>query len=304
MGTSTSPVGQQAWKTYQEIESLVANRYILSEPSGWIGHSDVSKALQRLGEAVLLRHNLKDKNLKFKKWNITLETGSVKKLSLSTTNEMISAKIAEWEDEILPTPDYQIGHDSWVDGDRGRTAAYRQQPSLQEVLDLKYSELEAIANTMPAQAWKIFEQIQKVAQVEIDRLAPTSTQGLSKDKAIEITGSVERLRQAVLYKYNLKASANSTPAPNIEKKHIDLIDLYSVDTMLDAECKEWESNVMPFEETTICMGRKEGYKPRKSLRQTLNLATGNPFSVFGLQPPLWGKTTALQNVEEKLYSTH
>lgn len=304
MSAATS-VGQQAWKTYQEIESVVAKRYRLSEPSGWIGHSDVSKALQRLGEAVLLRYNLKDKELIFKKWNIKLETGSIKKLPLSTIKEMVSAKISEWEDEIPSTPDYQIAHDSWADGYPGRTAAYRQQPSLQEVLDLNYSELEAIANTTPAQAWKIFEQIQIVAQAEIDRLAPSSiTQGLSKDKAIEIANAIERLRQAVLYKYNLKASDNSSPTPQIEKKHVDLIDLYSFDTMLDAECKEWESNIMPFEEPKFCMGREEGYKPRKSVRQALNLATGNLFSVFGLLPPLWGKTTALQNVEEKLYSTH
>lgn len=298
MATAPLRVSEQPWKIYQEIEHVIATRYGLSERKNSWHHSKISQALQRLGEAVVMRYNLSEEPLL--NWSLKLEKDSIKQLSLTSTEKMLNARILTWEEAIEPTPAHEFMSDSWTEGDPGRTAAFRPQPSIQQVLrdiySTNYSELKLILTTTPDQAWEIFKRVEGVVQKEIRRLAELSAaHGYSRDKETEIAHAVDHLRQAVLHKYSLPAPAGHEALPKIDTEQIDSTDLYSIRTMLDLKCSVWKSG------TRSRCASGEGFEPGKSVRQALNLATGNPLSMlFGLQPPLWGKTTALLNVESAL----
>jgi hypothetical protein len=273
---ATSQPGEHVWNTYQDIQTVVVKGYKLTDPLEVFRHERVSQALQRLGQAVLLRHQLQDKRPIVTRWTITLEKAKIQQMPLSTTQEMISAKIPEWEEAWPGIPATMIGHDSWDDGVPARPAGYREKPSLQEVLRCEYSELKVIVNTTPEQAWSLFERIQKVVSEEL-------TQSLPKDKETEIQKALARLGQAVSHKYNIPAEAAEI-VPQIDLKQVDRIDLYTPDTMLDAKCREKES----------------ANEPRRSLREALNLPTDGFSTLFGLETPLFGKSATLENVEKKL----
>jgi hypothetical protein len=81
---------------------------------------------------------------------------------------------------------------------------------------------------------------------------------------------MQRLRRGIDGQHGLNESAGGR------------IHLYSGETMLDAQFKNSDSE----------MGM--------SVREALNLSRWNPFSIFGIKPALWGKTTSLINVEEQL----
>lgn len=71
--------------------------------------------------------------------------------------------------------------------------------------------------------------------------------------------------------------------------------------MLSVPIIEWGSWIEhTLEHGMQFSGREEGYLYRFSLREALNLARYNPFSLLGKFGPLWGKAQALENVEKKL----
>lgn len=267
---ASTQTGEQAWNTYLDIQTVVVKGYKLTDSLEVFRHSRVSQALQRLGQAVLLRHHLQDKRPIVTRWTFTLEKAKIQQMPLSTTQEMISAKIPEWVEAWPGIPATMIGHDSWDDGVPAREAGYKEQPSLQEVLRCEYSELQVIVNTTPQQAWSLFERIQKVVSEEL-------TQSLPKDKETEIKKALARLGQAVKYKYNTPAEDDKTIS-RIDLEQVDSLDLYTPNTMLDAKCQE------------EC----------RSLREALNLPTDGFSIFFGLGTSLFGKSVTLENVEKKL----
>lgn len=265
MSTVASAIssGDQAWIVYKDIERVIQTKY-----SCPINASDTSMALQRLGEAVLSRYQLNPHNHQIaKRWNLTLKHPNPSSTLLSTTKEMLHAKIIEWECAIEPI---QAGHDVWTEG---RSAGYRLQQSLQETLELPYSEIKLIVDMTPEKMTEIFEQIGGIVAKEISRL---SAKDSSQEKILEISKAMQRLAGAIAHKYNtlIPDSANLSPT---EKAYVDSIDLYSYNTMLDLKIRKW------------------------SLRQALNLSSESLISrVFGLQEALWGKATSLESVEKRL----
>jgi hypothetical protein len=255
--------GDQAWVLYQDIVRVIETRY-----QRFYLPTNTSMALQRLGEAVLNRYRLNPQDYQVtKRWNLTLRYPHPDTTRLSTTQEMIRARIIQWECAIESV---QVGHDVWTEG---RSAAFRPQKSLQETLTLDYFEIKVIVDTTSKTAWGIFLRIQEVVQIELNRLESKET---AREKREEIGKAVQCLAAAVAYKYKT-LEENPAFLSDEEKAYVDAIDLYSFNTMFDAKIKKW------------------------SLRQALNLSSDSLASkLFGLQEALWGKATALQNVEKTL----
>lgn len=262
MGSVASAIstGEQAWTVYKDIQRVIQTRYPYP--------GDTTMALQRLGEAVLNRYQLSPHDHKItRRWNLTLQHPHPDTTPLSTTKEMLHAKIIEWECAI---ESMQAGYDVWTEG---RSAAYRPQQSLQETLKLDYSEIKVIVDTTPKKALGIFTRIKEVVQIELNRLEFKES---SNEKMKEIANAVQCLAAAIAHKYKTPVE-NSASLSASEKVYVDSIDLYSFNTMFDAKIKKW------------------------SLRQALNLSSDSVLSrIFGLQEALWGKATSLGNVEKTL----
>lgn len=155
----------------------------------------------------------------------------------------------------------------------------------------------------------LYKTIESATQIQIKRLLPTPDYtGNSRAKAQKIIAAIDRLCQAVIYKYKLSKEECSdfyqkVSFEKIEEGPIDAMDLSTIDTMLDAKINHWESEIEPWSEQGMDFnGRRAGYAKQISLRQALNIAQNNPFnSPGGTWGPLWGKTTALTEVEKVLY---
>ncbi|EFB40826.1 MULTISPECIES: hypothetical protein [Parachlamydia] len=288
--TSSISTDKQPWELYQQIEATVLSR---CEQHKVHKGSEIHQALQRLYEAVLIKHNLEETDHKQSKkfFLITVDSCAVKKMKFSTISEMIHARIPEWEDAIESTPATPDGMGDWHGGTDGREAGYYHKYSLDSELIKRlgqdYFTIETILNTTPLEAWKIYKTVEKVVLVERDRLASSSaSQRTSQEKVEEINQALTRLCQAVLCKYQLEKPADCTFQFNakIEQDHFVKIDLYSNNSMLDAKIQE------------------VGYPKSLSLREVLNIARSNFFnlSCFEGMGPLWGKTRALENVEAAL----
>lgn len=264
MSASTSVInsGEQAWNQYLDITRVVRTKYPHS-------HTDthVSMALQRLGEAILSRYQLNPrKHVVERKWNLKL-TFPPNTTPLSTTRDMVNLKIVEWEEEI---PIQQAGHDVWTDG---RTAAWRPQKSLQETLSLPYRDLKAIADMTPETAVSIFTRIHTVVKKELDRLKADDP---ASAKASEISRAVNYLAASIIHKYGAELVSN-VQLTQSQKLYVASIDLYSINSMLDAKVYKW------------------------SIRSALNISTDNLFSkIFWLQEAWWGQAKSLANVESAL----
>lgn len=256
-------VGEKAWIKFKEIERVLEERYQLSEKR--VELSDLSSALQRLGQAILLRYNLSSQEHPMeKKWTINVKVSSA--LDLQTTKQMLKANIIEWEDAL---PSEKVGPDVWS----GRSEGWRAQRSLESVLNEDYFEIKKIVGITSQQAEDMLMRIESVVKIELDRLVNEDD---SEEKMNKINEACTLLRQAVYYKYKIK-DKSITLSEKIKTK-IDAMDIYSYTTMLDAEIK----------------GR--------SLRQALNLSSKSWLRpLMGLQEALWGQTTALENVEKALF---
>lgn len=286
-----SRAGERAWKNYQEIERVVMTRYKLDDRKNLHKYSQLTQALQYLGKAVIMRYDLKDKELRMDRWIVKLHQAHVKSLRLSNIEEMLSANLYVWQGAIEAIPDQSIGYDSYVDGVRGRAAGYWPQPSLKEALDKDFYEIKKIVDMTPGEAFGIFERIQNAVNREMQRVSGTLS---NEAKCEEMAAAVHRLGRALILKYKeCPQSLSSLPDFKLDVKQIEKMDLYSVNSMLDANIRDPESSAGDF----ACFQRN------KSLRQVLNYSRINLFRpIFGLQPALWGKTLSLENVEKELYS--
>lgn len=267
----TSSIGEQAWSTYQDMGRVL-------EEYGKINscpykYSSVSMAFQRLGETLTSQHNLDPQTHPVpRKWKLELQELNPETSALLTTKEMLHAKIFQKEEAIERE---QAGWDTWT---KGRTAGYRAQDSIQEALtkEIKrdYFQIKAIVDTTFEDANKLFNQINELVQTELARLR--SKEHRSDEKIEVISTVLKYLQEAILFKY--KASKEILDLSMEQMSYIDSINLYSLDTMLDAEITEW------------------------SLRQALNISGDSLLSLmFSPQEALWGKTTSLRNVEKALY---
>ena len=70
MASTISQAQETPWTVYQAIEGNIAKRYKLLDSCGAVKHSNVSKALQRLGQAVLIRHHLTKKKSNLEKMEL------------------------------------------------------------------------------------------------------------------------------------------------------------------------------------------------------------------------------------------
>lgn len=263
-----SASGEQAWGEYSEIRRVLEERKERGPKRGFFSDSDTSQALQRLGAAVLKQHQLDARNHQIsRKWNLTLQLPDPGSIELTTTKQMLNLKVVQWEDAIESV---QVGHDVYTDG---RRAGYRPQKSLQETLDRDFFEIKAIVDTTSEQAIGIYTRLKSVVQIELDRL---ERKGDSEEKISAIVRAVQGVAGAIEHKYGVVVE-RSSPLSLEEKQHVDAVDIYSFNTMLDVRVRRW------------------------SLRQALNLSTDSPLSkMFGLQEALWGKATSLSNVEKTL----
>jgi hypothetical protein len=257
---------EQIWAAYQEIERVISQRY--GEELRSFENSTISKALQRLGESVLARYQLPPASHPIKKlWRLKLQDQN--EIDLSTTEKMIHARFIQWEDGIESV---QVGHDTWT---KGRRAGFKPKKSIQQALELPYSEVKLIVDMTPQKALEIFERIKGIIQKEQSRISRRDSNS-STHKNEEIDKAINLLAGAVAHKYKLSIP-ESENLQEEQKAHVDSQDLYSYNTMLDLKIGKW------------------------SLRQALNLSTDSLLSrIFGLRQALWGKATSLANVEHAL----
>lgn len=253
--------GEQAWKIYTEIDSVLEKRYNLTKKHD--EHSSVDMALQRLGEAIRSSYQLDPEKHRVRHhWCLQLEHR--KSLDLSSEEKMLDAHVIQWESAIGSV---QVGHDVWTDE---RTEAFRPQKSLNEALKEDYATIKKILNTTLNDAQKLFAKIKSVVQIELDRLAKDIE---SDEKINEINDSLQILETAITYKFTGQVK-DVNLLSKFQQTVVDSIDFYSFSSLLNA--------------------RING----QSLKQALNLSTQSLTSkVFGLSRALWGKTTSLENVE-------
>lgn len=264
-------LGQQAWEKYKAIEQVLIRHYWPEDPNR-TEQSQISMALQILGEAVIIQQELVGKEL-FSKWNFQLQQNKIQTLPLSNIFDMIHVRIPVWEEAVEAIPAYQVGHDSWVEGTRGRQAGYWEHASLCDLVGEKIFKRILIKDMTLDVARTLYERIQLAVNIETEKLLSTND-SVASDKGKKITEAMSRLWNEIYNRLNGIKSQNT-------------VDLYSIETMLDAQLGK--------EESEECIAATP-----LSVRQALNLSRNNPFSLFGLQPPLWGKATSLINVEKQL----
>jgi hypothetical protein len=239
-----------------------------------ISNFNSSITLQILQDAIIFKYKLTVKE-PMKKWIVKLQKDKIPTLPLTHIFDMIHARIPVWEQAVEDIPAQQVAHDSWVEGVPGRRAGYYAHASLCDIVGEKIFKEILIKDTTFDVAQTLYQRIQIAVQVETETLLAIKN-SLATDKAKAITKAMERLWREINKRYNNPGSENG-------------VDLYSIDTMLDAQLGKEESDSC-FSETSM------------SVRQALNLSRSNPFSLFGLQPPLWGKAASLIHVEKNVGS--
>ena len=147
--------------------------------------------------------------------------------------------------------------------------------------------------------------IENAVKAEIQRLLPSPDYtGSTRAKAQEISGALERLYLMTIQKNPGTESTHmrSIFLAKINPEEASEIDLKTIRSMLNANISEWESEIEPWTEQGMEFnGRRAGFKSKISLRIALNIANNNIFNLLGCTwGPLWGETTALENVEKKL----
>ncbi len=145
-----------------------------------------------------------------------------------------------------------------------------------------------------------FNFIDEAVQKEIDRLIAAKGKQ-EQAKGVAIMRALDRLYQAVIGKYPQGLEERFTLG-EIDKKQITQLNLTTISEMLDVEINMWEGGSESWtEEEMECNESQIEYKKQISLRTALNISRNNPFnSTGGMKGPLWGKSKALEQVEEKL----
>lgn len=187
-------------------------------------------------------------------------------------------------------------------------------------------------------AVELYDEIKTRVDVQIERLSelPDSCYTTwGKVKADEIQEALDRLHRTVLIKTAPEGSDQGLRTtlygrerkeiylqffgPNyihqpisvvrrispgdIEARSVQDADISSIQSMLDIQLRYWRDaepdEIIGGQEYR---GHDEGFISHPSLRNALNIARNNFFSsrVHGFCGPLWGKTTALKEVEEAL----
>ena len=156
-----------------------------------------------------------------------------------------------------------------------------------------------------------FINIENAAQIEIDRLIPLSPSGngtAARSKAQQIMPALDRLY--LMYVHQNPGAKNLhdrlTILTQINPAESSRIDLSTTRAMLHARISDWNNYIEPWEEQGMeFSGRPAGFSRKISVVQALNISTNNIFNTFSFGTgqtwgPLWGKTTALENVERRL----
>lgn len=266
-----SSEGAKAWSAYLEIEHVIK----AGDKHG-IQNFRVDTAVHRLGLAIATKYQLDKSSLTKYQW-IQIDPKQVQNLNLTTLKEMLAANIYQWE-EGSPAFDH-AGMEF-----NGTPRGYNWQPSINRLLegecDCSYATLSRMVNTTAQDAWTLFKRIEGAVKVQFDRIKTASP-----EKARHISSALDRLGQAILQKFQMKRPQGQ-PAftSKIEKIQPSKLWLYSINSMLNAHIRIEGKRDLPL-----------------SLRQALDIATKNPFNVFGgTYGPLWGQAKALEQVEEAL----
>lgn len=257
---SDSSQGPMAVFMFRNIERVLKKKY----EKNAIIKTAVFDALQRLGEAVINQYQLDAQQYCITK---TYRLKMDEYIDLSTQEKMLAARISECEEGRQPDCDpsesyYGFSHVKYV-----------LKPSIQETIDMPFSEIKLIVDMDFDRASMFVLKIKEYVDQELSRL---SLKGDSQEKILEINRAMEFLEAAVAHKY---ASTKKSPVTLTaeQKNHVESIDLYSFKTMLQAKIGKW------------------------SLSQALNLSTGGWMTkIFGQQEVLWGQANALKNLEAHL----
>jgi hypothetical protein len=231
----------EVWERFKEIESVVIARY--GKPSDrpeselmevrWNLPNTISKAMTLLCSAIIFKFDLRVPG--YSGGVFILDSGRVREMPLSTIEEMVGARIPIRERkcseikllEAHEAPDILV-----------------LQTSLQSTLDRDYAILKAIVDTTPTQALDLYLQVEKIARAEISRIQSTSFQWVfstnNERRIQDIQNATSRLHQALLHKYSLPKPTDVEFEKKIDPTRVQSIDLFSVDSMLDAKLPEVE----------------------------------------------------------------
>jgi hypothetical protein len=143
--------GEQAWRTFQTIESDIIKQmklettehrglcFLNTTPEGY----KIVRAVQRLGLAVMMKYNLKDKDFLLPGFfMMSVQRECVINLSLTTVDDMFNSKIFEWRDARQATPGTAYGNEMYIRGKSFRPEGYYVRPSLAEVLRRDKQEIK------------------------------------------------------------------------------------------------------------------------------------------------------------------
>lgn len=128
----------------------------------------------------------------------------------------------------------------------------------------------------------IYDQLAEAVRIETKRLYP-----LNKTKASEIDAAMIRLR----YLINFIENPHAKRGVKIEVKLLDESSLKNLHSMMNVKVSFCDS--------------AGGINEKKSVREALNISRYNLFNIIDphnklLVGTMWGKSTALKHVEERL----
>lgn len=136
--------------------------------------------------------------------------------------------------------------------------------------------------------------LQHAVSIEIIRLIENPS---ALYKVVEIHDALTRIfltiKRQQPEKYPITHSKNALV--RINPFESSTIDLSSLQSMLDAKISQWAFSGQPDVEDPIY---SFGFREKLSLREALNISRNN--IIPGNWGPLWGKTTSLTQVENKL----
>lgn len=151
-----------------------------------------------------------------------------------------------------------------------------------------------------------FLRIEYAAKIESKRLIPEDVGASTRRKGQHIKSALDRL-YLMLVEQNPAVKAQHPRyiiLTKIDPAESSMIDLSTVNEMLNARISEWEEGHDRWSQGDMDFpARSAGYRKRMSLKEALNIANNNIFNnilsdcSFG---PLWGKARALENVERYL----
>lgn len=233
----------EVWERFKEIESVVIARY--GKPSDrpeselmevrWNLPNTISKAMILLCSAIIFKFDLRVPGYSGRVF--ILDSGRVREMPLSTIEEMVGARI--------PIRERKCSEIKVLEAHEAPDILVLQN-SLQSTLDRDYVIIKAIVNTTPTQALDLYSQVEKIARAEISRIQSTSFQWVfstnNQRRIQDIQNAVSRLHQAVLHKYQIPKPADVEFEKTIDPSRVQSIDLFSIESMLNAKLTEVEAS--------------------------------------------------------------